>query len=1733
MTRNEGTPICDLVMRLVQQSPVRKIIYIDDEPTEWLDRIVTICEFVWIGAPKEELIANQFPQVRFIKVNLEEGVPDAALDTFDDALVICINVLNKLVNPEPLTKQLSNIRGKCSWLILATPDRSRTNGLMNTEGAGKSIKWSADGFAQHLQQCGFPPDALMGYTGNGCPCQSKNLVIVLVGREAEFTPVRVHNKIAALIHVFNEIDILETVVRYLADQEIYVHLFDNWSTDGSYELGQSLVNAGICSHISRYPDHPVEHYQWMQQLQHSSQYAGSLAADWIMHHDADELRYSPWPRVPLARAIDFVDSLNYNAIDFTVANFLFTDKLPEHVVDLKALKYFDWGRHPSDFKQVKAWKNTAVVDLAPSGGHDVEFSGRRVYPLKFLMKHYPLRTYGQANRKLYQDRLPRTRKEREERQWHVQYDVFELVSEIKPWRKSELLNFDEVSFFPEYLVERISGIGIEEHEETFVNQQTAGLLARDVSALRQEIVLQAAKSDHEKIARRERSLIEQQLQISAQNALLGERAATLDMLKKSVAERDAQINAQSALLTERAAKIATLRRALIERQAQIGAQNEMIAEGASKLAARQRALVDEVTTMTALGHQLTERTRELNRTLELITQLQAEAKSLESERVRCKKELDAMYSSTSWRATAPFRLTRRLFRRLMMAFGDRRAIRVISLSGLFDKVWYLGKYPDVVAASMDPVRHYVLYGAREGRDPNSTFSTNSYLLQNPDVAAARVNPLEHYIRWGAKEGRAGLRATSPLGGKERLLPGETALQAGRPAQSGKHLEKQLIDVVKDHAYRSAEQLNHDSKLLRESGLFDLNWYRGRATLEPGIDAVEHYLLSGWRLGFEPAPDFEGELLYPYFMSAGYPKPPAITYLQLRAAGQPAYRRLSDAEVWAAAIRTSKRFNADQYAAQFGGIQGLDPVLHYVIVGEHLGIAPSDEFDANYYWERYPDVAREQISCLGHYLRFGQEEGRRPVSVAATLLFDRSRINQDRDTVLIISHEASRTGAPILAYNLVKRLRERYNVVSVLLGGGELTPSFLETSAAVIGPLSHADWHPVEAEHIARRLLRSYRIAYAIANSTESRLLVPGIATAFVPVLSLIHEFASYTRPQGAMGEGLDWSTQIIFSSDLTATAAIREHPRLSRRQIHVLQQGQCEIPFTSNLQTNSDVPPLEHIFRPKGWEHALIVLGAGFVHIRKGVDLFLSCAAVIKEFDTARPVRFVWIGDGYDVVNDPQYSVYLHEQISRSGIETSVAIVPAVRDLEAAYKMCDVFFLSSRLDPMPNVAIDAAFRKLPVVCFEEASGIASLLSAENQLRLCVVPHLDVHAAARVIAHFASDESARARAGDDLHSYAKSTFDMDQYIERLDKLGRIGIDIMAQRKHDFVTIAEDPLFNKEMFLAPGRCRVSRDQAIREFLTRWPAVGASSGTGSVFHFRRPCAGFNPQIYAHENSARFDFALINPLAHFIRSEKPEGPWQHQVITPNMSRHKTPEPRPALHVHFFYPELAVDFLKKLDCNRATCDLLLTTDTEEKADSLHISSAGYARGRVRIDVVPNRGRDLGAFLSGFRDLTDRYEIIGHLHSKRSLFSLNTADPTLGDRWREFLWQNLLGDRWPMMDIILSRFAADDRLGIVFAEDTHFCDWDGNLDIAKDLAKRMGLKETLPPFFDFPVGTMFWARAQALRRLFELRLEWNDYAPEPLPFDGTIVHALERLLPFISSDAGFRFATTHVRGVTR
>jgi lipopolysaccharide biosynthesis protein len=159
------------------------------------------------------------------------------------------------------------------------------------------------------------------------------------------------------------------------------------------------------------------------------------------------------------------------------------------------------------------------------------------------------------------------------------------------------------------------------------------------------------------------------------------------------------------------------------------------------------------------------------------------------------------------------------------------------------------------------------------------------------------------------------------------------------------------------------------------------------------------------------------------------------------------------------------------------------------------------------------------------------------------------------------------------------------------------------------------------------------------------------------------------------------------------------------------------------------------------------------------------------------------------------------------------------------------------------------------------------------------------------------------------------------------------------------------------------------------------------------------------------------------------------------------------------------------------------------------------------------------------------YDIVGHLHTKKSF---DIQDREAIDAWYSFLLENLLGGKvgGHMADTVIAYMADHPTVGLVFPDDPNVIGWSGNRACAGPLAKRLGLSE-LPNDFSFPVGTMFWARTAVLKPFVALGLTWDDYPLEPLPYDGTTLHAIERLFGLVPAAQGLRCAVTHVPGVTR
>lgn len=229
-------------------------------------------------------------------------------------------------------------------------------------------------------------------------------------------------RVAAVIPAYNEVDIVVASIEALLREGMEVHIIDNWSTDGTFELASAMARSPPVT-VERFPERPTPRFEWSSLLRRVEDVAARRRG-WILFQSVDELRESPWPGVTLRDAFWWVGTQGFNAVDFSVATF--------HPVDDSFVPGNDFGSHFRWFEfpataatlpHVAAWDAAAGrASLASSGGHDASFERRRVYPYRFLRKHYPIRSQAHGEQKVLVERVPRWDPDERARGWHVHYD---------------------------------------------------------------------------------------------------------------------------------------------------------------------------------------------------------------------------------------------------------------------------------------------------------------------------------------------------------------------------------------------------------------------------------------------------------------------------------------------------------------------------------------------------------------------------------------------------------------------------------------------------------------------------------------------------------------------------------------------------------------------------------------------------------------------------------------------------------------------------------------------------------------------------------------------------------------------------------------------------------------------------------------------------------------------------------------------------------------------------------------------------------------------------------------------------------------------------------------------------------------------------------------------------------------------------------------------------------------
>jgi GT2 family glycosyltransferase len=384
-----------------------------------------------------------------------------------DALLVCSDVVEHLVDPLPLLRSIRSLLEFAPYAILSTPERDLERGTSDYGPPANPAhvrEWNLTEFAALLEHADLHVDQIGLTISNSQEGQKKTiLAVVTAPSAAPRTDPPSSFDVLAIMCAYNEADIVDESIRRLLLDGVRVHVIDNWSTDRTYEIVRSLAadHVGRVS-VERFPDRAASAtYDWQALLERVEAVAAGSSAAWVVHHDVDEYRTSPWRGVGLRAGLWAAQCAGYSAVDFKVLDHRLTaaEGFEAGVDFVDFFRYFDFGDETADDLQVKAWLNTGRrVRLADEGGHNATFNGRRLYPYKFELHHYSIRSQLHGERKVHRDRQARWNPAERDRGWHIQYDAVEPGHDFVR-DPASLIEWDPrepKNFHTSYIVERLT-----------------------------------------------------------------------------------------------------------------------------------------------------------------------------------------------------------------------------------------------------------------------------------------------------------------------------------------------------------------------------------------------------------------------------------------------------------------------------------------------------------------------------------------------------------------------------------------------------------------------------------------------------------------------------------------------------------------------------------------------------------------------------------------------------------------------------------------------------------------------------------------------------------------------------------------------------------------------------------------------------------------------------------------------------------------------------------------------------------------------------------------------------------------------------------------------------------------------------------------------------------------------------------------------------------------------------
>lgn len=365
-------------------------------------------------------------------------------------------------------------------------------------------------------------------------------------------------------------------------------------------------------------------------------------------------------------------------------------------------------------------------------------------------------------------------------------------------------------------------------------------------------------------------------------------------------------------------------------------------------------------------------------------------------------------------------------------------------------------------------------------------------------------------------------------------------------------------------------------------------------------------------------------------------------------------------------------------------------------------------------------------------------------------------------LLFISHEATRTGAPMLLLNLIAWLVEHrkneYDITVWCVSGGELIPEFKKI-VTTIDLNNKRQYRPYKLNKYIKKIVYKYS-AYKLQQTWDlifSNTIVNGKSLSFLkqpqtPVISYIHELESSIKifqDRAQVAGTLKNTNTFLCGSKLVQQNLINNH-MVDAKETKVVHSF---VPFESNKKSEHKASALRSELNIPN--DALVIGMMGSFIDRKGTDFFIETAERL----TTENIYFIWVGADAQKI-DPK----LKEKINCLKLK----LVPATKHYQQYFNVIDVFYLSSKEDPYPMVMVEASSYGIPILCFENAGGTQEFIDHKVGH---VIPFGDTNSAATKILAYHNNRNNVEQHTEYIKTKSKMTHDVNVNAVIIDKVIR--------------------------------------------------------------------------------------------------------------------------------------------------------------------------------------------------------------------------------------------------------------------------------------------------------------------------------------------------------------------------